>query len=88
MNSITADMPSPSDFDDGIDIAREHLRLGVAYHLAHYRLAQADVVVRAAVAFTTADDAEASEVALENLFDAVKVFRAAREDDERPAATN
>ena len=75
MKSLFEGVPAPLEFDAAIDAARDTLRLGVAYHLAHHRLALADVVVRAAVAFTEQTDAELSETALENLFDAVKNYR-------------
>jgi putative NADH-flavin reductase len=72
MTGLCADIPAPMEFAETIDAARETMRLGVAYHLVHHRLAMADVVVRAAEAFTSAEDEDASLTALENLFDAVK----------------
>jgi hypothetical protein len=76
-DSLYSDLPTTEDLSDALAPARDTLRLAVAYSVAHRRLALADVVVRAAEAFTGAEDAETSSIALENLFDAVARHRAA-----------
>jgi hypothetical protein len=75
MSSLIDRLPRPADFDADVQQAKKHLDLAVAYAVAHHKLACADVVVRAAVAFCDASDAEDSSTALENLFDAVDAFR-------------
>jgi hypothetical protein len=79
MKPLSTDLPRPEEFDDSVSVARDLLRLSLAYFVAHHKLSLADVVVRAATAFTDATEAEASESALESLFDAVKHFREAME---------
>ena len=86
MDSLYSDLPQPLEFDGTLDLARDHLRLGVAYHIAHQRLALADVVVRAAAAFTDAEDEESSSIALENLFDAVRRYREDADTHENTAS--
>lgn len=83
MKSLCTDLPSPQDFDDSVNVAREHLRLSLAYTVAHHKLACADVVVRAAAAFTGATENDEFTEALDNLFDAVKTFREAMESLEK-----
>ena len=79
MKPLCTDLPNPEEFDDSVTVARDLLRLSLAYTVAHHKLSLADIVVRAAAAFTTATEAEESETALESLFDAVKHFREAME---------
>jgi len=77
MNAIHAHLPEPAQFHDAVENARDTLQLATAYRAAHDRLALADVVVRAAVAFTQNAGEDNADTLLENVFDAVKTYMTA-----------
>ena len=73
MRPLTEGLVEPDDFNGLAAAAQDQLRLSLAYHEAHQRLAHADVIVRAAVDFVSGSGDP--EVCVENLFDAVKRYQ-------------
>ena len=81
MNAIHSHLPEPHQLENAVESALESagatLRLAAAYQAAHARLALADVVVRAALAFTKNAGADDADTLLENVFDACKKYMTA-----------